>query len=188
MQLTALGAAVDRQGVRRLRNIFMIDVKQRMFVIAAETLLLGLAMSTDGASRVSHGIPPMCTPSPPVDPFIIFYSGTESGCSNRPGGFPICFVGEAIQFSVGDHQILCPETDYDWQFPDSATPVGWKVPHVFSNGGVFVVNVSIANSNGSGHLSQTVTVAAPSAIPTASSLGILVLLLSLGIIGARTAH
>jgi len=112
-----------------------------------------------------QGLPPMCTPTPPVIPFAILYRGLTSGCNNQGGNGPECLAGETIKFSAGNQQITCPPTEYSWQFPDSSGPAPWTVNHVFPDAGVFTVNVTITNSNGVGHLSQSVAIEDLASVP-----------------------
>lgn len=139
--------------------------------------MLGLVFSFSAFRSVAQITP--CTPTPPPVPFAIVFHGLTSGCSNQPGGNSVCLVGETIQFSVGDHEITCPSTEYNWQFPDFTGPGLWTLTHVFHTAGAFTVNVTITNANGVGHLSQAVTVADAAAIPTISPTVSVLLLLAL---------
>ena len=117
------------------------------------------------AFAIVNGLPPICTPTPPV-PFAIVYVGLTSGCTQsniRP-----CLAGETVQLSVGNHSIDCPPTEYVWQIPGYSGPGPWTLPHVFSSAGSFLIEVKLFNANGTATITTTINVAPASAIPTLS--------------------
>lgn len=134
-----------------------------LFIVLAAGLHLGYL----GVGRATaQELPPICTPTPPPQPFILLYKGLASGCSNELGANKLCRIGETIEFRAGSQQILCPATEYNWQFPDSAPPPPlWKVDHVFTSAGTFNVTVLVTSGAGSGPLSAAVVVGDPAAVP-----------------------
>jgi hypothetical protein len=151
--------------------------------LRAVLIVIALTGGAAQADRiVATGLPPICTPTPPLTPFAIIFRGQTSGCTES-NGRP-CYLGETIQFSVGDHQITCPATTYDWQFPDSSGLAPWTLPHVFNSVGLFTVSVTLTSANGTGNLSQAVVVAS-APVPTLDARALAVLLITLAAIASR---
>ena len=126
---------------------------------------------------------PGCTPPPPYGT-VIAYHGLTSGCSNLPGHLP-CIAGETIVFVLGDGVEATTCTfEYIWDFGAGPTFGDPTQLHTFAAPGQYNVQLGVYSSFGVDHLSVTVPVVSPSAIPVNGSVHLLLmagLLVSIGL-------